>query len=230
MRLLDCAPALVAMTMALLLQGCAKEDGSRIIGHWRAERFELMGLKLPLGPELEITPTMLAVSETGVRLPLTGLSEDDDEVTLETDANIGLSFRFVEADRMYVEVPFIDRIYYRRLAGNLADAATAPEAVAVPKPTAAAVDPATLAGIAPQRSVAKAAALQPSPLLAAWSAAYDAARSAARDGDDDAAVRHLYQAYHDGWRDSAIAARTPEFARLQADVRFQALLARLNGT
>lgn len=224
MRLRDCAPAIVALTMALLA-GCAKEDGSRIIGHWRAERFELMGLKLPLGPELEISRTMLAAGETGVRMPLTGLSEDDDEVTLETEANIGLSFHFVEADRMYVEVPFVDRIYYRRVAAVAQDVpAAAPPPVAAPERVAA-------AAIAPRPRVAQPAPSQSAPSVpASWSAAYEAARSAARNGDDDAAVRQLYQAYHDGWRDSALAVAAPEFARLQADVRFQVLLARLKGS
>lgn len=217
-----------------LLSGCAKEDGSRIIGHWRAERFELMGLKLPLGPELEITRTMLAAGETGVRVPLTGLTEDDDEVTLETEANIGLSFHFVEADRMYVEIPFVDRIYYRRVAavahGAPASGTAAPSPVVAPEPEA-------VAAITPQPRVAPPPPSQPVPPAqpapaapASWSAAYEAARSAARNGDDDAAVRQLYQAYHDGWRDGALAMAAPEFARLQADVRFQVLLVRLKGT
>lgn len=219
--------AIVAMTMALLLQGCAKQDGSRIIGHWRAERFELMGLKLPLGPELEITRTMLATGEAGVQVPLIGLSEDDDEVTLETEANIGLSFHFVEADRMYVEVPFFDRIYYRRVAAAPAHGAPGPAAVAPPP----AAPPAPVAAAAAPPPVAKAApSLPAADAPASWSAAYEAARAAARDGDDDAAVRQLYQAYSDGWRDGAHAVAAPEFARLRDDVRFQVLLVRLKGS
>lgn len=218
MRLRDCAPAIVALTLALL-SGCAKEDGSRIIGHWRAERFELMGLKLPLGPELEITRTMLAAGETGIQVPLTGLSEEDDEVTLETEANIGLSFHFVEADRMYVEIPLVDRIYYRRVMAEVASGARAPGAAAEPEPV-------VVAAITRQPPVAE-PALSNAP--APWSAAYEAALSAARNGDDDAAVRQLYQAYHEGWRDRVLAVAAPEFARLQTDVRFQVLLGRLEG-
>ncbi|WP_409521909.1 TPR end-of-group domain-containing protein, partial [Massilia sp.] len=79
--------------------------------------------------------------------------------------------------------------------------------------------------------VAKAApSLPAADAPASWSAAYEAARAAARDGDDDAAVRQLYQAYSDGWRDGAHAVAAPEFARLRDDVRFQVLLVRLKGT
>lgn len=219
---------MLAVALALLVQGCAKEDGSRIFGHWRAERFEVAGLKLPVGPELHIAPHMLSSAGGDLQLPITGMSEEDDEVTLDTEASIGITFHFVESDRMYVELPFMDRIYYRRVpAGAASVAAPAPAragAVAVAAP-AAQVTPAVPQAAAP----AALPASETPDLSAPGVAAYDAALSAARAGDDDQAVRHLYQAYHDGLRDSARIASAPEFGRLRSDVRFQVLLARFKG-
>jgi hypothetical protein len=87
------ARAALLTVLGLALAGCAKEDGSRIVGTWRAERFEVMSLKLPVGPELEITQDELGTG-SDVRIPITAITQDGDEVTLETEV-IGMTFYFL---------------------------------------------------------------------------------------------------------------------------------------
>jgi hypothetical protein len=43
--------ALVALTMT----GCSKSDGPSIIGHWRAERVQVLSAHLPIGPDFVVS-------------------------------------------------------------------------------------------------------------------------------------------------------------------------------
>lgn len=200
----NAAGVLLALVLACTMQGCARGDGSRLLGHWRAERFEVMGLKLPIGPELRITRDKLAGGGGELMLPIAGITEDDDEVTVDTEANIGLTFYFVEPDRMYVKLPLVERIYYRRVSAQ-ADLPAAPASAAASQ----VVPP------VPQALPAAPGALAYSQALAAVSA-----------GDDDRALRDLHQAFEQGFTGAAQIAEAPQFARLRGDVRFQVLLAR----
>jgi len=213
-----------ALAIGIALAGCAKEDGQRIIGTWRAERLDLMSLKLPLGPELEVRPDALTAGDA-VRIPIAAITQDGDEVTLDTDSLIGMTFYFVEADRMYLELPVAGRIYYRRVAGPAlaavpVGAVTAPvvAVVAAPAPTVAAVAPPEAAG----------AALMPPP-APVYAHDYALALDLLRQGDRDSAVRALHSAFKQGFRDAALLERTPEFDLLKTDARYQALLARYGG-
>ena len=105
------------IVLGLALAGCAKEDGSRIVGKWRAERFEMMSFKLPVGPELEITRNELSTGSE-VSIPISAITQVGDNVTLETTGSIGLTFHFVEPDRMYFELPVVGRVYYRRVGAR----------------------------------------------------------------------------------------------------------------
>jgi len=211
------AGALLALSLACTLPGCAREDGSRLLGRWRAERFEVMGLKLPVGPDLNITRDQLAGGE--LMLPVAGITQDGDEVTVDTEANIGLTFYFVEPDRMYVKLPFLERIYYRRVAASEAPPLAHTPAVP-PVPQQADVR----AGIpAPAREAAPVPVAAPA---APGERAYGQALVALHEGDDDRALRYLHQAFEDGFTGTAGVAKAPEFARLHGDVRFQVLLAR----
>lgn len=111
-------PLKAGVVLAVLLlacAGCAKRDGARILGHWRAERLDVMSIKLPVGPELDISDKSLTMGGDAV-LPIEAVTqEDDDTVTLELPMHVGLSFTFVGPDRMYIDLPFVDRIYYRRV-------------------------------------------------------------------------------------------------------------------
>jgi len=222
MRWRHAAGALLALALAGTLPGCAREDGSRLLGRWRAERFEVMGLKLPIGPELNITRDQLSGAGGELVLPIAGITQDDDEVTVDTEANIGLTFYFVEADRMYVKLPLLERIYYRRVAVQAgAPAAHTPAAAAPAQPTQ---QPAVTSAAAPQLPVAAPAPL-PAPDVPGEQA-YGQALAALAAGDDDAALRHLHQAFEDGFKGAARVANAPEFRRLHDDVRFQVLLTR----
>lgn len=216
MRWRYAAGALLALALAGTLPGCAREDGSRLLGHWRAERFELMGLKLPIGPELNITRDQLSGAGGELALPIAGITQDDDEVTVDTEANIGLTFYFVEPDRMYVKLPLVERIYYRRVAAQ----AAAPQPAPVEPPRAQA----RASTAAPQPRVAAPAPL-PAPAVPG-ERAYGHALAALEAGDDDSALRYLHQAFEDGFKGAARVANAPEFGRLRGDIRFQVLLAR----
>lgn len=216
--------ATLSVLLALMVQGCAKQDSGDILGHWRAERFELMGLKLPIGPELNITRTALSGGADDLTVALVGITRDADEVTLETEAGIGLTFYFVEPDRMYVKLPLLDKVYYRRVA------------TAVTAPRLDAVAPVRAAPVAPVAAPVQAPASVPVPrpvvvpastsLRSAALQAYDDAVLAARQGDDDNALRHLHQAFQHGYTGVAQLAQAPEFAHLRKDVRFEVLLSR----
>jgi len=205
--------------LALMLSACAREDGSRILGTWRAERMEVMSFKLPVGPELRIGRDELRTGDD-IRLPIAAITQDGDEVTLDTESMIGMTFYFVDADRMYLDLPLIGHIYYRRVDESLAggtvnDSATArqpaPAAVrqADPPPQVSAVPPPVRDTVAP-----------------AYSEDYRQALALLRERDRDGAVRSLNRAFGNGFRDTGLLARTPEFDVLKDDVRYQALLAR----
>ncbi|WP_288381076.1 hypothetical protein [uncultured Massilia sp.] len=200
--------------LALVLAACAREDGSRILGTWRAERMELMSFKLPVGPELRIERDALRTGGD-IRLPIAAITQKGDEVTLDTESMIGLTFYFVEADRMYLDLPLVGHIYYRRVgepAAGQGSVAVIPPAVAV-VPQAAPVRPVP---VTPVRDA----------VAPAWAQDYSQALALVREGDRDGAVRSLNRAFGNGFHDTGMLGRTPEFAVLKDDVRYQALLAR----
>jgi hypothetical protein len=209
------------IVLGLALAGCAKEDGNRIIGKWQAERLEVMSLKVLLGPHIEITRDAL-MAGPGLAIPIVDITQDGDEVTLETDALIGMTFYFVEADRMYFDLPVVGRMYYRRAPDQLIASATVPSSAGLPAvANAPPVTPPETTPVAAQalphvqhdtesvqdRNVARALVLL-------------------KQGDNDEAVRALHEAFTLGFRDTAFLANTPAFDVLKDDVRYQALLAR----
>lgn len=206
--------------VALVLAACAKEDGSRIIGTWRAERLEVMSLKLPVGPEIRIGRNELAM-EGDVRIPIAGITQEGDEVTLDTPAMIGMTFYFVEADRMYLDVPLLGHIYYRRVNDPAAGAVDVRREAQAPAASLAAAS-------LPDRS-REARAASPSVPEApapAYLQDYRQAVALMRQGNRDGAVRALNNAFRNGFHDVALLTRTPEFNALASDPRYQALLAR----
>ena len=117
------------------LSGCAKEDGSKILGHWRAERFKLMSLNIPIGPEFVITKDELVALETDLHIPIKSISQNGNEFILNVPVGLGLSFYFDGPDRMYLDVPFAGKIYYQRKLSKQSpteEAITMPSFVPVP--------------------------------------------------------------------------------------------------
>lgn len=209
------------VVLGLALAGCAREDGSRILGKWRAERLEVMSFKLPVGPELEVKPAALDMSG-GVSIPIAAITQDGDEVTLDTPSLIGMTFYFVGDDRMYIDLPVVGPVYYRRVHEG------APTVAALPAPPVRAGQPQP---VAPVPAVAQpASAPTPAPASApAHVQDYQQALVLMRQGDHDNALRSLHAAFQHGLRDTALVESAPEFGALKDDVRYQALLARYAG-
>lgn len=180
-----------------------------ILGQWHAERFDVMGLKLPIGPDLTISPDTLAVEEGGV--PIRGIEQDGDEVVLDIPGNIGLSFHMVDANRMYVQVPFIDRIYYRRVKRQGASAELASAGHRSTSGVPAARQPAAVA--APRATSAP-----------GYMTVYEAAVLAARQGENNVALRHLHEAVQQGFDSADQLQNETAFAELRADPRYQVIM------
>lgn len=212
---------LLIVGLVVASTGCLKQDGGEIFGRWNAERFNLMSLKVPIGPELRITKDSLAVGDEA-KVPIVAMTQDGDEVTLDLSMNLELTFHFVDKDRMYVDLPFVDRIYYRRVLD------AEPTKV---EPALAAVPGAKTPGPAPAPAPAKIEPAREAPPRQVDTAtrAYETSVAAAKRGDTDAAVRSLYQALEAGFPDIERVRTAPEFEPLRSDVRYQVLVSRYGG-
>jgi len=219
---------LCAALAVAALAGCAKQDGSAILGRWHAERFDVMGLKLPVGPDLTISRDKLSMQDGD--LPISAIEQKGDEIVLDTVGGIGVTFHVVDADRVYIQVPLLDKIYYRRVAlagpAVLAGAEPRRAALAQPAPVAAPVT-------APVATAPPAAAVQ-SPVPAhvpaqmpAYTPAYDAAVQAARQGQRDAALRYLHQAARQGFDRLDLLEHEAGFEDLKSDPRYQVIVLNL---
>jgi hypothetical protein len=213
------------IALGLLLSGCAKEGQRSIVGKWRAERFEVMSLKLPIGPELDISSASVRTG-SDITIPISEIKQDGNEVTLETDL-IGLTFYFVDDDRMYVHLPVIGQIYYQRV-GDQARSGSAP--APVPAQRRASIAPVANPEPALPPQYGKTQQVQQAPdAEPAYYQPYEHARTLVRQGDYDGAVRSLHAAFSQGFRDTARLDQTPEFDVLKGDVRYQALVVRYGG-
>ena len=129
----------VALT-ALSLVGCSKPDGPSIVGHWRAERVQVLSAHLPIGPDFMVSEHELASPDAEVRIPIEAIETKRNEAIVDFAYGVGLSFYFDGPDRMYVEVPLAGKLYYRRVKDRAEGAAAAQVTITQP---AAAVPPAT---------------------------------------------------------------------------------------
>lgn len=162
----DLARISLLVMFALGLAGCSKQDGSSIFGHWRAERYKVQSLNIPIGPEIVFKEHELHLVEPDIHIPISSISAKGEEVVVDIPAGLGLSFYFEGPDRMYFDVPMGGKIYYQRVKDTqqMAIAGPAPE----PRP-ATAIDPARKLGHAdsqPERD----ATPSPPNLVAASSA------------------------------------------------------------
>jgi len=91
-----------------------RPDPQTLLGRWRAESFDLHGLKVPLGPILDVRQDALVVS--GESFPIERFEVDGKEVTAWLSSGIGLSFIFENPNRVYFSIPLLGyRIYYNRM-------------------------------------------------------------------------------------------------------------------
>lgn len=204
------------------LAGCAKQDGSAILGRWHTERFDVMGLKLPVGPDLTISRDKLSMQDGD--LPISAIEQNGDEIVLDTVGGIGVTFHVVDADRVYIQVPLLDRIYYRRVApaGQALLAGAGPRQAAPAQPAPA---PAAAQMTAPVATATPPAAAQSSG--PAYAPAYDAAVQAARQGQRDVALRYLHQAARQGLDRPDLIEQEAGFAALKSDPRYQVIVLNL---
>ena len=239
MRWLARLGLMAALSVLLLaVAACSQSEPRDIEGHWVAENFRLQGLKLPIGPNLHITPHSMNFGAGIPAVPLVGIEAHKDEITLKTEVGVDVVFAFESKDRIFFEVPLVGyRIYYQRdhRANAPAVAAAAPQAAPAPasasvtapvevtrKPapapapqTASLVSPLVIgAPVAPVATVAK-----QSPAQVAYQVAVDALRR----GQDDTALRSLALAFQAGFVDWERLDQEPLFERLQGDVRFQVM-------
>ena len=113
--------------VAAVLAACSKPAPS-IVGRWKSEGLRIDSLVVPLGPELLISERELFMPGMETRVPLAAIELGTNEATLKTWVGVGWTFYFESADRIYADVPFAGRLYYRR-------------AVDVPQPVPAPVPP-----------------------------------------------------------------------------------------
>ena len=194
----------MALSVLLLaLVACGQSEPRNIEGYWVAENFRLQGLKLPIGPNLHITPHSMDFGAGLATVPLVGIESHKNEITLKTEIGVDIVFAFESKDRIFFEVPLVGyRIYYQR--GN-APVVAAVAAVATP---------------------AVQSAPKPAPQVVEKSLAqveYQAALEALRHGQDDAALRSLALAFQAGFVDWARLDQEPLFERFQGDVRYQVI-------
>lgn len=214
-RSLRCLLAVLGMG---LLVACGKPDGERIFGHWRAERLQLQGLSVPMGPEFVVSQTELRSMAGDVRIPISSITADGDGVTLDMPLGLGLRFQFDGADRVAFDMPLVGKIYYRRVSDAVQAAqppAIVPSVVVAPAATPAVAHTPRKLPLdteLPQRD---------NPMLD-----YNLCVARMRQGDADGAVRSLRDAFQHGFRDFALLERAPDLVPLKNDPRYIALVTR----
>ena len=198
------------------------DDGRRILGRWEAESFKLsMGLGLPIGPTLDISPDQVRVPGTDIQVPIQKFRSEGQDTTLFFPVGVDLTFRFESPDRMFTDLPVVGPVYYRRVSSAVPSvaAAHAPQAEL----------PTMQAGVVSTPSVPRSAASKVPETSVPVLSEEDEFRQVVRlaqAGDDEAALRALAVALASGRVNWSELDRERTIDRLKSDVRFQALMAR----
>lgn len=222
------ARGLLGVTLAMLLSACSKPDGKRILGHWRAESLQLQGIRVPMGPEFVVSRNELRSLGGEIDIPISSITEKSDRVTLDIPLGLGLTFQFEENDRMSFEVPLIgQKIYYRRASDAISTANSkidpSPRAVTAPpsgtvQPSREVASTAHLSAAAPQQAERQHGS--------APTVDYNQSILHMRQGDVDAAVRSLRDAFEHGFRDFQLLETSQDLVQLRSDPRYNALVTR----
>ncbi len=202
------------LLVLVLLSACGQGDSQRILGHWRAEQFQVQGLSVPMGPEFVVSRNELRSPGGEVSIPLSSISAKGDTVTLNVMLGLGLNFRFESSDRISFEIPLLDgqRLYYRRVVATPSPDSPTGDRPAAPQD--AKPEPATTASQSVERPGS------------AGMIDYNQAVLHMRQGDADAAVRSLRDAFAQGFRDFQRLEASQDLAPLKTDPRYQALVTR----
>ena len=231
LRISGCiARGLLGVALAILLSACTKPDGKRILGHWRAEPLQLQGIRVPMGPEFVVGHNELCSLNGEVDIPISSITERDDKITLDIPLGLGLTFQFEGNDRMFFEVPLIgQKIYYRRTSDATSTAvskiepSSSPRAVTAPPSgtvqlSREVVAAAPVSAASPQQ-VERQHGSDPM-------ADYNQSVLHMRQGDADAAVRSLRDAFEHGFRDFQLLENSQDLIQLRSDPRYTALVTR----
>ncbi|MFM0556834.1 hypothetical protein P0D69_38580 [Paraburkholderia sediminicola] len=235
--------------------GCSKSVGPSIIGHWHAERVAFDSVQLPVGLYIVVSNTQIVSPDTGASLPIKGIEGKKDAVTIDLSYGVGFTFYFDGPDRMYLKIPLVGPIYYRRvvedvhasaLPANIAETSanglgSATQASELSKQSADVevkrrepknvnAEPSEVIAGAPRYSVGQ-STVSPSVgmdkvVTGGGAAQAKLALVAAHDGDYDAAISRLGDAFKSGYRGFAFLDSAPELSGLRGDVRYRALVAR----
>ena len=226
-----------ALLVVLVATACDQRTDPQIIeGHWIAENFRIQSIQLPIRPDLFISKSSLGLGLGLEPVQLSGIEADGSEVTLKTKFGFDVVFHVENKNKMYFTVPFIgDRIYYKRAEEPKTAAVSAPipvkaeQAVKFSEPLTAAVVHApsehSLQGaqVTTPASAIQSRSLQHPPLA---ETDYQQAVVFLRQGNADASLRSLSNAFVNGFADWHRVELEPLFDQLQGDMRFQVLQAR----
>lgn len=238
-RRLAAASALTLM----LVSACSKSAGPSILGHWRAEHVEVYSLQLPIGPDVVVTSSEIRSPDTGASIAVTGIESTGDAATLEVPYGVGLKFFFDGPDRMYLKVPLIGRVYYRRVkesanasqpiaaSSGVAEASSQEMASPVAKPALSglmspAVQTASNSPGTVGQPAARVTSIPEKTTDGPGADQYKRALRAAGQGNLEVAIDDLDGAFKAGFRGFALLDTAPEITELRKDVRYQALVAR----
>lgn len=209
----------LGLALVILLGACSKPDSRRILGHWRAEQVQLQGFRLPMGPEFVVSQSELRSPDGEVNIPLSSISEEGETITLNVPLGLGLTFRFESNERISFEIPLVDtKIYYRRVSAAMPGASPAGDVTA----------PALPAESQTENQSAHKTATAP-PKVESWGGSdamvdYNQSVMLMRQGDTDAAVRSLHNAFEHGFRDFQLLEASQDITPLRSDPRYQALV------
>jgi hypothetical protein len=107
--------SLLLLALALAVGGCSKGESPTIVGHWRAERVQILSAHLPIGPDIIVGDHDVTSADGEISIPVESIEAKHNEAVVDFAYGVGLSFYFDGADRMYVDVPLAGKIYYRRV-------------------------------------------------------------------------------------------------------------------
>ena len=248
---------LLATLAALLVAACgSKPDGERILGRWRAERMQMQGVSVPIGPEFVVSRQELRSPDGEVRIPISAISAEGETVTLDVPLGLGLSFRFESADRISFDLPLVGKIYYQRVGATRPEltlessvslsepkqaitivksdgSASARAASASEQASGSAGNSIDLVGSAERKLAANnldeaEALLRQARAQHGDPALVDfyMATVRMRQSDPDAAVRSLRDAFQNGFRDFKRLDSAADLVPLRTDPRYKALLTR----
>lgn len=231
------------LLLVCALASCSKPNPERIFGQWEAEKLQVSSLTIPMGPQFSIGPNEIVSLDGSIRIPVSAITAKDDTVTLKIPAGIGLSFHFEGANRIFFELPFVDRIYFNRvidtpkITAQVKATPTPPPATqpATPpvQPPHADSTPARLIALAEKEmaekrfATAEAFLAQGKQLFASDPLLdYTYVLLRVNQGKPDDAIRHLEDALKHGFRTFNLLETSPLLAELRNDSRYSALIAR----